>query len=83
MDTPMDIFVITLSSFLMGMSRMFGKQDRTYNMASKDKYLFMMALVIIFACFSLISIGHNTSECFGLIGIVVGHFFGREMGKNE
>jgi hypothetical protein len=49
----------------------------------RDKYLFIIAVFVLAASFALIATGHNTAECFGLIGIVIGHFFGREMGKNE
>jgi hypothetical protein len=52
-------------------------------MNSKDKGMFAIAILVLVASFSLIAFGRNCAECFGLIGLVVGHFFGREMGKSE
>ncbi len=67
----------------LGLTRVFGRKAKFFTMSSKDKVLLLISLMVVIPCFTLIAFGRNTPECFGLIGLVVGHYFGRETGKSE
>jgi hypothetical protein len=79
----MESIAIGVIGLGLGFSRFYGKQIRLICMSSKDISLMIIAVLVLLFSFTLIALGRNTTECFGLIGLVVGHFFGREMGKNE
>jgi hypothetical protein len=72
-----------LTTFSLGFSRLLGCKGRVLELRSKDKAMIFIAVLILIPSFTLIAFGKNCPECFGLIGLVVGHFFGREMGKSE
>jgi uncharacterized membrane protein YkvI len=79
----METLAIGVIGFGIGITRYYGKQVRLICMNAKDKALLTIAILVLVSCFTLIAFSKSTTECFGLIGLVVGHFFGREMGKNE
>jgi hypothetical protein len=79
----METIVTGIAGFGFGLTRLFGAKERVFKMASKDKIMLTIACLVLIPCFTLIAFGKNSPECFGLIGLVVGHFFGRELGKSE
>jgi hypothetical protein len=79
----METMAIGVVGLGLGLTRSLGAKARIRLMTAKDKSMLAIAVLILVASFTLIAFGRNTTECFGLIGLVVGHFFGREMGKSE
>jgi hypothetical protein len=80
----MEALLATATGLGLGLTRLTGIRVRTTRtVTSKDRAIFAMGALVLIPSFLLIAFGRNCTECFGLIGLVVGHFFGREMGKSE